>query len=172
MAENPLGIPKAEFIEDIAAAAPTTEKLQQIYGEKQEILAKYRILEQHLNEKSQNYKASRPDIAENLKAVQRLASSAYQQQLVTHFQISDSLYGTAKLKNDQTVSLWLGANVMVEYTYSEAEALLQTKLDGIDSQLAEIESHLIFLRDQIITTEVTVARLTNHLVQMRRAAPK
>jgi prefoldin subunit 5 len=169
---TPLGIPKADFIEDIAAAAPTTDAVKKLFEDKQEILTKYRLLERHLIEKSQNLKRMRPDIAENLKAVRKLSSPTYQQPLVTYFQISDGLYGKARLKNDQTVSLWLGANLMVEHTFAEADELLTTKLDGIDKEIASIDANLVFLRDQIITTEVTVSRLTNHFVQLTKAEKK
>lgn len=165
---TPLGIPEAEFIEDMAAAAPNMQAAEKLFQDKQEVLTKYRLLEQHLLEKSQQLKASRPDVAENLKAVQKLASAAFQNEPVTRFQISDSLYGSAKIKNDKTVSLWLGANLMVEYTFEEAEALLTKNLENLDKQLGELEGNLVFLRNQIITTEVTVSRLTNHIIQLRR----
>ena len=166
--DTPLGIPRAEFIEDMMAAAPTMAAAEKMYQEKQELLAKYRVLEKHLIEKSQQYKANRPEIEENLRAVQKLASAPFQNEPVTHFQISDSLYGTARLKNERTVSLWLGAKLMVEYTFEEAEALLQKNLENADAQIRETEENLVFLRDQIITTEVTVSRLTNHILQMNR----
>ncbi|KAK8895555.1 Prefoldin subunit 3 [Tritrichomonas musculus] len=166
---TPLGIPEAEFIEDMNAAAPTVEKAEILFQSKQEILSKYRYLEQSLLEKQQQLKATRPDVVSNLTAVKKLSSETYQNNLTTRFQISDSVYGKAKLSESKTVALWLGANLMVEYPYEEAEKLLQGNLDSLDKQLSDIENNLIFLRNQIITTEVTVSRLTNHLIAMRRS---
>ncbi|KAH0789712.1 prefoldin subunit 3 [Histomonas meleagridis] len=166
--ETPLGIPKAEFIDDIEAAAPTMEKANTLFQDKQEMLTKYRILEQHLIEKRQQLKANRPDVAGNLDAVKKVASQNYQNEPVTHFQLADGLYGTAKLKNDKTVALWLGANLMVEYPFDEAEELLSKNLENLDNQIAEVENNLVFLRDQIITTEVTVSRLTNQIINLQR----
>ncbi|KAH0789583.1 prefoldin subunit 3 [Histomonas meleagridis] len=166
--KTPLGIPKAEFIDDIASVAPTMEKANTVFQEKQEMLTKYRILEQHLIEKRQQLKANRPDVAGNLDAVRKIASQNYQNESVTHFQLADGLYGTAKLKNDKTVALWLGANLMVEYPFNEAEELLSQNLENLDKQIAEVEDNLVFLRDQIITTEVTVSRLTNHIITLQR----
>lgn len=165
---TPLGIPEAEFIEDLAGAAPTVEKAEKLFQERQEVLSKYRMMEQFLLEKSQKLKSNRPDVAENLQAVQKLGGSAFQEERTTHFQIADGLYGTAKLKNDDKVALWLGANLMVEYSHEEAEVLLKKNLGNLDVQISEVEAELVFLRDQIITTEVTVSRLTNHIIQMRR----
>lgn len=169
MSSTPLGIPKAEFIEDMAAYAATVEKAKELFQEKQELLTKYRILEQHLIEKRQQLKGNRPDVAGNLDAVRKIASANYQNEPVTHFQIADGLYGTAKLKNDQKVSLWLGANLLVEYPLEEAEELLSNNLDKLDNQIKEVESNLVFLRDQIITTEVTVSRLTNHIIALQKS---
>jgi prefoldin subunit 5 len=165
---TPLGIPEARFIDDIAEAAPTNEAANALLKDKQELLSKYRMLESHLIEKSQGLKRGRPDLVEDIAAVQKLQSPVCQAEPVTHFQISDGLYGTAKIKNDGICALWLGAGVMVEYPFAEAEALLRSRLASLDAQVAEIEHHLIFLRDQIITTEVTISRLANHIIALNR----
>lgn len=165
---TPLGIPKAEFIEDIAAAAPTVERVNALYQEKQELLTKYRILEQHLIEKRQQLKASRPDVAGNLDALRRVAGTCGSGEPVARFQLADGLYGSARLRRESGVALWLGANLMVEYPFDEAEALLDKNLAALDAQIAGVEENLVFLRDQIITTEVTVSRLTNHIITMQR----
>ena len=167
---TPLGIPKAEFIEDIGSVCKTIEDAEKLFQDKQELLTKYRYLEQSLLEKQQSLKASRPDVVSNLTAVKKLRGQIGQDEPITHFQISDSVYGTAKLTQSKTVALWLGANLMVEYPYEEAEQLLQSNLDSLDKQLTELENNLVFLRDQIITTEVTVSRLTNHIIATRRKA--
>jgi prefoldin subunit 5 len=165
---TPLGIPEAQFIDDIAATAPTLEVAQSLFREKQELLSKYRLLEGSLVEKSQNFKRSRPDLVEDLTAVQKLQNPACQAEPITHFQISDGLYGTAKIKNDGIVALWLGAGVMVEYPLPEAEALLQSRLNELNEQVTEVENNLIFLRNQIITTEVTISRLANQMISLGR----
>jgi hypothetical protein len=165
---TPLGIPEAQFIDDIAAVAPTIEAANALLREKQELLSKYRMLESHLIEKSQTFKRSRPDLVDDLTSVQKLQTPACQAEPITHFQIADGLYGTAKIKNDGVVALWLGANLMVEYPLADAEALLQSRLNGINAQITEIENNLIFLRNQIITTEVTISRLANQIIGLGR----
>jgi prefoldin subunit 5 len=169
---TPLGIPPAEFIEDLVAAAPTVQDAERLFQEKREILAKYRMLESHLIEKSTQLKRNRPDVVEDLSAVRKLASRTCDNEPITHFQISDALYGSAKVKNDGIVAVWLGANLMVEYSFADAEELLKTKLERLDAQLAELEANLVFLRNQIITTEVTVSRVTNYILSLRRKGAK
>lgn len=53
------------------------------------------------------------------------------------------------------VYLWLGVNVMLAYPIDEAETLLEGKLSGALSTLANCEEDLDFLREQI-TVSFTV----------------
>ena len=165
---TPLNIPEAEFIDDIKARAPKVEDAEQLYREKTELMQKYRLLESHFLEKQQQLKRNRPSVVENLTAVQKLAALAGKGETKTHFQLSDSLYSTATISSDSTVCLWLGANIMVEYPFNEAEELLKQNLAALDAQITEVGNNLIFLRDQIITTEVTLSRIVNYMIQLNK----
>ena len=57
---------------------------------------------------------------------------------------------------------------MVEYNYEEALELLSTNLATAERRVEEVEDDLKFLRTQIITTEVNMARLFNSDVFKRR----
>ena len=165
---TPFGIPEAIFIDDLKAAAPTTEAAERIYQEKSELMQKYRYFENHFLTKLQQLKENKPGIVENLTAVIKLESMADKEEQKTRFQISDSLYGTAVINSESTVGLWLGANLMVEYPFSEAKALLQENLNTLELQIEGVNKNLNFIRDQIITTEVTLSRLVNHILQLRK----
>ena len=54
------------------------------------------------------------------------------------------------------------------YPYAEAEGLLQDQLETARKNVEEKTSDLAFLRDQITTTEVNVARVYNYDVQERK----
>jgi prefoldin subunit 5 len=56
------------------------------------------------------------------------------------------------------VCLWLGANVMMEFTFEEAEKLLTKNLKTATENLGVVEQQLSFLRDQITTSEVCSSR--------------
>lgn len=165
---NTLGIPEAVFIDDIKAAAPTVEEAERLYQEKSELMQKYRLLENHLLSKVQQLKDNKPSVVENLTAVRKLELMADQGEKKTHFAISDSLYSSAVISSQSTVGLWLGANLMVEYPFSEAKNLLEDNLAHLDSQIEATNQNLSFLRDQIITTEVTLSRLVNQIIQLRK----
>ena len=164
-----LGIPKAEFIEDIQAAAPTMEKANALYQEKDELLRKYRLLESHLIRKSRSLKGNRPDVLKNLSAVKKLKELPENGTTKVHYQVSDGLYSNAQVSKQSTVCLWLGAQIMVEYPLDEAEVLLQKNLSQLEEQISQLDSDLEYLRDQIITTEVTQSRLANQIIAIQRA---
>ncbi|CAE7821988.1 VBP1 [Symbiodinium sp. KB8] len=86
----------------------------------------------------------------------------------THFSLSDLVYASAKVEPVDHVCLWLGADVMLEYSLDDAEALLTKNLETAKNKLDQIDEDLDFLRDQTITTEVNVARVFNYDVKIRR----
>jgi prefoldin subunit 5 len=67
------------------------------------------------------------------------------------------------------VNLWLGANVMLEYTYDEAIELLQVKQRKNTQDLEETLEDLAFVRNQIITSEVNISRIYNWDVRRKRS---
>ena len=64
--------------------------------------------------------------------------------------------------------LWLGANVMLEYPRQEAIDLLGQQLSDAKEALNITIDDMGFLRDQITTTEVNMARVFNWDVKDRR----
>jgi hypothetical protein len=91
--------------------------------------------------------------------------------LVTRYSLADAVFGKAELdKSCGTVHLWLGANVMLEYTYQEAIDLLESKLKIAKKELIEVTSDLGFTRNQIITAEVCISRVYNYDIRRKRTA--
>ena len=90
--------------------------------------------------------------------------------MTAHFSLADNLYAKAHILPEDKVCLWLGANVMLEYTYDEAEELLSNNLANADTKLIEIQEDLDFLRNNVITSEVNIARTYNYDVRKRKAA--
>ena len=78
------------------------------------------------------------------------------------------VFAKAEISKSGVVHLWLGANVMLEYTYDEAIELLSTKLEKAKKDLSEISDNLSFVRNQIITSEVNISRIYNWDVRKKR----
>lgn len=84
------------------------------------------------------------------------------QEISTNYLLSDNIWAKAKVPNTNgKVGLWLGANVMVEYTYAEAIVLLGKNLKNAEAKIKETEDSIDFLKDQTTTTEVNLARIYN-----------
>ncbi len=88
--------------------------------------------------------------------------------LTTRYNLADMVFAKADISKSGVVHLWLGANVMLEYTYDEAIELLSTKLEKAKKDLVEISQNLSFVRNQIITSEVNISRIYNWDVRNKR----
>lgn len=110
-----------------------------------------------------------PDIKKTLQAVKFLIEKkAADETSSTSFCLGDSLYVKANVPPSGKVCLWLGANVMLEYTVEEAQTMLEKNLREAQDREAQINSDLMYLKDQITTTEVNIARTYNFDVTRRR----
>ena len=91
-------------------------------------------------------------------------------EIETTFSLQDTLYAKAIIKPAEIdeVYLWLGANVMVAYPLDEAEELLQGKQDKAKESMTACDEDLEFLRVQITTLEVAIARVHNWDVGEKR----
>jgi|EP01047_Picozoa_sp_COSAG01_P003439 hypothetical protein len=61
------------------------------------------------------------------------------------------------------------ANVLCEYPVEDAQALLTENRDNAQVNLKSLDEDVQFLRDQITTTEVNIARIFNYDVMKRKA---
>jgi hypothetical protein len=86
------------------------------------------------------------------------------QALIADFELSEGIYSRAKIEDTDSVCLWLGANVMLEYTCGfnlvlsfpeilQANALLKKNLENAKAEA--LFGDLQFLRDQQTITQVT-----------------
>ena len=123
----------------------------------------------------QNLRTKLPDIKKTLEMVALLKQkhNSDEKEVETNFLVSDNIWSKAKVANDTgKVGLWLGANVMVEYTHDDAIVLLGKNLANAEAKLAEVDSNIDFLKDQTTTTEVNIARVYNQGVHNKQAAEK
>ncbi|KAJ9084361.1 hypothetical protein DSO57_1025365 [Entomophthora muscae] len=134
-----------------------------------ESISKYRFMESNMLQRKKALEAKIPEIKKSLDMVQYLSSRKDSTDPINvQYELNDTLFAKAKITPSTTVNLWLGANVMLEYTLSEAEELLQSKLNTATNSKSNAEEDMEFLRDQITTMEVNTARIYNWDVKMRR----
>ncbi|RKO97856.1 hypothetical protein CXG81DRAFT_15554 [Caulochytrium protostelioides] len=172
---NPRGIPKAPFVEKVEEFCAIGEADATLRSF-QEMIAKYKYMQTSLEGRKKSLESKLPEITKTLELVQFMNAKsqaatdqgASPEPLNTHYELSDTLWANAKVDLTDKVNLWLGANVMLEYSLEEAEALLTTKRDAARTTLKQVDEDLEYLREQITTMEVNTARVYNWDVKNRR----
>lgn len=130
---------------------------------------KYRFMELNLTQKKRRLKKQIPDIKSSLDVLKLVKSKQdSNEEMITNYMLSDQVFSDAKIAPTGQICLWLGANVMLEYSLEEAKELLTKNLDTATKNLTQIDVDLDYLRDQITTTEVNMARVYNWDVKRRQ----
>lgn len=171
-AKNLRKIPKAVFIENTEAWVDKYGS-EDIIAQMNELYQKYKFMEAQLVRGRDSLKVKLPDIKKTLESVQLLEDkhSQSEKELQSNFLIADNIWAKARIPNDTgKVGLWLGANVMVEYNFKEALALLEKNLENAMSRLGSTDDDINYLKDQITTTEVNIARIYNQAVANKQKA--
>ena len=129
-------------------------------------------METNLVENRKALRAKIPDISASIDVVrmlqERAATDGADTPFSTYFALADQVHAKASIHPRGTVSLWLGANVMLEYSYEEARTLLETQHANAVTKVEETTEELDILREQAIITEVNMARALNWDVVRRR----
>lgn len=173
---NERGIPEVLFIEDIGKFAESftpAASAEILIGAFSDLFSKFKAYETNLSSKKQTYEQKIPEIEKSLSLVKYLKKKSLDDEnstIVTRYNLHDTIYAKAQIDcNVGLVNLWLGANVMLEYTYDEAIDLLSSKMETAKQELNEIINDLGFTRNQIITAEVNISRIYNWDVRVKRS---
>ncbi|CAH1440265.1 prefoldin subunit 3 [Lactuca sativa] len=164
------GIPAASFVKDVQAYLNQLGlDVNSTLAFLQERLQQYKVVEMKLLAQQRDLQAKIPDIEKCLDVVATLqAKKDSDEAFLTDFEVSEGIYSRARIDNTDSVCLWLGANVMLEYSCEEATSLLQKNLENAKASLEVLVGDLQFLRDQVTITQVTIARVYNWDVHQRR----
>lgn len=138
---------------------------EQLLKQLNELYSKYKFMEAQLQRSKQVLKAKLPDITNALEMVEFLQTK--EEDLEVDFQLADCVWTKAQVPRTETVALWLGANVMLEYPHEEAKELLIRNLANAQTALQSTDEDLKFLKEQITTCEVNLSRVYNYTVISR-----
>ncbi|KAL3765403.1 hypothetical protein ACHAWU_002321 [Discostella pseudostelligera] len=173
--KNERGIPATKFLDDIELFAnsfnpPASSEL--LIGAYSDLYSKFKAYEQQLEQKRATYQEKLPEIEKSISLVRHLKSKKdADETVITRYNLADTIYSKAEVDCSQgIVNLWLGANVMLEYTYDEALELLISKQLVAQNDYKEVKEDLTFTRNQIITSEVNISRIYNWDVRRKREA--
>ncbi|CAE8641075.1 unnamed protein product [Polarella glacialis] len=164
------GIPEAIFIDNVEALCKDKNPTE-VVGGLQELHSKYQYMSSSMASQKAGLKAKLPDIESALDTVNHLIdrnSKGETEPANYTYQLSENIWSTASAPPASNVCLWLGANCMLEYTVDEAAQLLRTNEGNAQTTLKTLAEDLHYLRDQITTTEVNIARCHNFGVKLRQ----
>ncbi|XP_050094588.1 prefoldin subunit 3 [Anopheles aquasalis] len=164
------GIPEAVFVDDVeqfmkdSGNEDSVDKVLKNFDEQH---SKYRYMELNMTARKRRLRQQIPDLTKSLEMIKILRAQTEDQE--TQFLLSEQVFVKTNMPPTKTVGLWLGANVMLEYPLDEAEELLLQNKKSAEINLLCLEHDQDFLRDQITTTEVNMARVHNYDVKKRQA---
>lgn len=171
--KNDRGIPATKFLDDIEVFAdsfkpPASPEL--LIGAYSDLFSKFKAYEQQLEQKKVTYQEKLPEIEKSITLVRHLKEKKDTgDTVITRYNLADTIYSKAEVDCSQgIVNLWLGANVMLEYTYEEALELLTSKQTVAKRDYKEVSEDLTFTRNQIITSEVNISRIYNWDIRRKR----
>lgn len=166
---NTSALPKANFIEDVGVylqGRTADEAIQQL----NEHYRRYKLEETRLLQRRVYNLSKQPEIKKTLDIVNLLIEKEGSEgEVAVDFELSDNVFAKANFEGIQTVNLWLGAGVMVEYPLREAKEVLEGSLGNCKANLETIKQDLEKVKDYITITEVSIARIYNHDVERRRS---
>lgn len=135
-----------------------------------ERLSKYNFVFESLFSQKRHLLKKLPEIQSALESAQFIQSKRGCGELSTMYPLTENCHAEATIEPGEKVFVWLGANVMVEYTVEDAIALLNKGKTDAESSLVAVERDIRSLRDCITTSEVRIATIHNRIVVMRQAA--
>jgi len=164
--KNERGIPEVQFIEDVTTfansfsktndgdGAAVTASAEVLIGAFTDIFTKYKAYETSLTQKRLSLQQKTPEIEKSLNLIKHLKKKQEEEEnVVVSYELADTIYAKADIDcKVGIVNLWLGANVMLEYTYDEAIELLTMKQKATNREYEEVVQDLAFTRNQIITS--------------------
>lgn len=176
--KNERNIPTMIFIENIPefcikyGAEQLVEELNVYYN-------KYKYLEAQTQRHSESIKLKIPDIEKAIESVEFLREKLIEnknknsnENVKLEFMVAHNLWAKADVPVTDKVCLWLGANILCEYTHDEAIELLNKNLNNAKNTLQTNESNTDFIRDQITVCEVNISRAYNEYIEKNKKKTK
>lgn len=100
--------------------------------------SKYKFMELSMVTRKRRLRQQVPDLQKSLEMIKVLKEQD-EDELETNILLSEQVFVKSIVPKTETVCLWLGANVMLEYPLDEAEELLKQNLESASMNLRCLE---------------------------------
>jgi prefoldin subunit 5 len=115
-------------------------------------------MEAQIVKHNEGVKTKIPDIEKAIETIQYIEKKKQtdsEEVLNVDFMVSNNLWAKANVPVGDTVALWLGADVMCEFSHDEAKVLLNKNLENAYITQKRNEEDMDFIKDQITVCEVS-----------------
>ena len=99
---------------------------------------KYKFMEFNMIARRRRLRQQLPDLQKSLEMI-KILKDQEENELETNVLLNEQIFVKSVIPKTNTVCLWLGANVMLEYPLDEAEQLLKQNLDSANTNLGCLE---------------------------------
>jgi len=120
--------------------------------------SQYKRLEAELQQQRIRLSTQLPDVRRSLEAVDTLVEKRErgdESGTTVKYQLTEATFADAEVATPESVYLWLGANVMLEYPLDEAKELLETNVKACENGLEANARDLAVLKDNVTIMEVS-----------------
>eukprot|EP01025_Chloroclados_australasicus_P013728 TRINITY_DN16437_c0_g2_i1.p1 TRINITY_DN16437_c0_g2~~TRINITY_DN16437_c0_g2_i1.p1 ORF type:complete len:176 (-),score=22.92 TRINITY_DN16437_c0_g2_i1:167-694(-) len=149
-----------DVAEYLASHSNEVEKAIGALNQRRQML---KFTENDVLQKRQRLQQREMELRRTLNCLKMLTKKAEaEDDALVDFCIADNMFAKAKVPPAQTVNLWLGADIMLEYTLADALELITSNLDKAQTSLAANKEEWNKVKDCVTTTEVNIARVYNH----------
>ncbi|KAF2070916.1 hypothetical protein CYY_007760 [Polysphondylium violaceum] len=159
-------IPMVPFISNVEDFLKDKE-IESVFKQLQDAYSKYKYFESKLSNNITILTSRSKQLQESLDIVEHV-SNKKQDSFAVQYELSEGVYSSATVNEPKSIYLWLGANVMLEYSFEEAKEVLKKNKQSVDKQLKETIQDLGYVKDQITTTDVNVSRVYNYDILQKR----
>ncbi|SBT75520.1 prefoldin subunit 3, putative [Plasmodium ovale] len=159
-------IPGAKFIERVTEFLQNKDE-EAVLRLAKELLLKYKFMEHTFVTRQMNTEKKIPELKDALKIEMNESKN-----MELYFPLEESLYAKGVVEKTDKILLWLGANVMVEFPFKEALDLLNLHLDRAITLYEDMDKELVWLHEQISTTEINISRIHNYVEMKKKIKEK
>lgn len=125
-------------------AQPENNDTEMVLRKLDEQHGKYKMMDYNIASRRRKLKQQIPDLVKSLDMIEVLKKQEDERE--TQFLLSEQVFLKTIVPPTKVVSLWLGANVMLEYPLDEAEVMLRENMETAAQNLKCLEYDQDFLR--------------------------
>ncbi|KAF8278888.1 prefoldin [Trypanosoma cruzi] len=168
--KNARGIPRVEYISDMATFVKNNGGADALISKLILDSSKYEHTEKRLVSSMANLDHKIPTIKKTLHALNFLKKRLQEDQtpVRSYYCLTDAVFGEAEVVPQETVHLWMGAKVMVEYTFDEALQLLEKNLANAETNLKATKEDLAWVQEQMTNLQINISRVYNYDLKNKR----